>query len=121
VHQWRERRKHKTPLLKGSQTLFPRFRVSVNPQNLFKNLKFLKMKNLIKDPSDLSLKTVAKAWCQEKTSGIIFDPDLAVEFARILDDIWAKPWLGNATTKELLDELGARCGNLNYKTVDENE
>jgi len=77
------------------------------------------MEERVKEPSDLSLKTVAKAWCQVNTSGITFDPKLAVEFARILDEIWSKAWLGNATTKELLEEIGARCGDLNYKTVEE--
>lgn len=35
------------------------------------------------------------------------------------DEIWSQPWLGNATTKELLDELTARAevgGYATYKT-----
>lgn len=46
------------------------------------------------------------------------DSALAMAFARKLDEIWNKPWLGNATTKELLDEIAARV-DLNYKTTGE--
>jgi hypothetical protein len=47
-------------------------------------------------------------------------PDLAEAFAEILDDAWSKPWLGNASTGELLDELKARAevdGTLGYSTT----
>jgi hypothetical protein len=71
-----------------------------------------------KTPSELSLQTAAKAWCTDVTSNKEMDVELATAFAEILDDIWSKPWLGNATTKELLDEIGARCGDLNYKTTE---
>jgi len=73
----------------------------------------------MKLPSSLSLQTAAKAWGTSKTSHKEMDAELATAFAYILDDIWSKPWLGNATTKELLEEIGARCGDLNYKTVEE--
>jgi predicted transcriptional regulator len=44
-------------------------------------------------------------------------PPLAEAFAEILDEIWSQPWLGNATTKQLLEEIEARV-DLDYKTVD---
>ena len=44
------------------------------------------------------------------------DADLAEAFAEILDDIWSRPWLGNATTGQLLDEVKARV-DCDYKTV----
>jgi hypothetical protein len=46
------------------------------------------------------------------------DPDLCEAFAEILEDVWSKPWLGNATTGELIEELKARIEDLNYRTVD---
>jgi hypothetical protein len=45
------------------------------------------------------------------------DPDLAFEFAQILERELRKPWLGNATTGELLAELASRS-NLSYRTAD---
>ena len=42
---------------------------------------------------------------------------LAEAFAEILDEIWNQPWLGNATTGELLDEIRARV-DTDYKTTD---
>ena len=68
----------------------------------------------MKAPSDLALEAVARCWCGPET--------LTIEFARLLDEVWDQPWLGNATTAELIDELRARCevnGTLNYRTVDE--
>jgi len=86
----------------------------------------------IKKPSELSLGKAAQAWCTEKTSSKVMDEELAFAFAEILDEIWVRPWLGNATTAEMLDELDARNINakkhtaklrkvmdLNYKTVEE--
>ena len=75
----------------------------------------------MKIPSDLALQKAAQAWGLCSTEKIVMDTDLCTAFAIILDDIWSKPWLGNATTKELLDELYARIeinGDLEYKTVD---
>jgi len=63
---------------------------------------------------------VAQAWCTPETEKIVMIPELAEAMAVILNDIWSKPWLGNATTAELLTELKARCeinGTLYYKTV----
>ena len=73
-----------------------------------------------KEPSDLCLQTATKAWTQPKTSNKEMDSDLAYEFAKIIDSIWSKPWLGNATNKELLDELETRINihwDLYYKTT----
>lgn len=72
-------------------------------------------------PSSLSLEKAAQAWCKPTTSHVVMIPELAVAFAEILDEIWNQPWLGNATTGQLLDELYARIeidGKLDYKTVD---
>jgi len=69
------------------------------------------------EPSELCIKKAAQAWCTPETSSIVMDERLAFAFAKILDEIWSKPWLGNATTKELLDEISARV-DLNYRTVD---
>jgi len=68
----------------------------------------------------LARETVAKAWCKPTTEHIVMQPELAEEFAIILDEVWSKPWLGNATTGELLDEIRTRIevdGMLDYKTV----
>lgn len=72
-------------------------------------------------PTELSLQKAAQAWCKPTTSVKTMDPELAEAFAEILDDIWSKPWLGNATTGELLDELRARCevnGTIAYRTTE---
>jgi hypothetical protein len=69
----------------------------------------------------LAREKAAQAWCTPKTSHIEMIPELAEAFALILDDIWSKPWLGNATTLELLNELKARAeihGYANYKTTE---
>ena len=71
--------------------------------------------------TELARHKAAQAWCTEQTKNIEMDVVLAESFAEILDEIWSKPWLGNATTAELLDELRARAelgGYANYKTVD---
>ena len=76
----------------------------------------------MKIPSDLALQKAAQAWGLCTTEKIPMDTDLCTAFAIILDDVWSKPWLGNATTRELLDELRARIEfdrRLNYRTVDE--
>lgn len=62
----------------------------------------------------------AKAWCTPRTSHKVIDTELIEAFAGILDEIWSKPWLGNATTGQLLNELRARV-DCNYKTVASNE
>lgn len=68
-------------------------------------------------PSELSLQKAAQAWCRPATANKVMDPELATAFAEILDEIWSQPWLGNATTGQLLDEVKARV-NCNYRTVD---
>lgn len=75
-----------------------------------------------KETSSSARQKAATAWTAETTKNIVLNPDLAEEFAKIIDEIWNKPWLGNATTEQLIDELKARCeinGTLNYRTVDE--
>ena len=71
--------------------------------------------------SVLSIEKAAQAWQGDKTSKTEMDIDLALEFARILDEVWSKPWLGNATTEELIQEIRARIGEggLSYKTTGE--
>jgi hypothetical protein len=71
--------------------------------------------------SVLSIEKAAQAWQGEKTSKTEMDVNLALEFARILDEVWSKPWLGNATTEELIQEIRARIGEggLRYKTTGE--
>lgn len=70
----------------------------------------------------LSREKAAQAWCTPETEKLTMIPELTEAFAAILNDVWSKPWLGNATTAELIDELRARCevnGTLQYRTVDE--
>lgn len=69
--------------------------------------------------SELARQKAAQAWCTPKTEKIVMDPELALAFADILDDVWDQPWLGNATTRELLQEIEARIdGTLDYKTIE---
>jgi len=71
----------------------------------------------------LSRESAAQAWCQPKTSHITMIPELAEEFAIILNEIWRQPWLGNATNAELIEELKTRydMGNTapDYKTIND--
>ena len=69
--------------------------------------------------TQLSIEKAAQAWCAEETKHLVMDVKLCMEFAKILDGVWSKPWLGNATTKELISELAARLTDtqLKYKTV----
>lgn len=66
--------------------------------------------------SEVALQKAAQAWCTPATSNRVMDPELAEAFADILDGIWNQPWLGNATTRELLTEISARV-DLDYKTT----
>jgi len=50
----------------------------------------------------------AKAWCGEKTSTKVMDPELAEEFAQILVVHMYEPHLGCAKTSEMLAEVQAR-------------
>jgi hypothetical protein len=68
--------------------------------------------------SPLSLEKAAQCWCYPTTSHKKMDIDLCLAFADTLDKIWEQPWLGNATTKELLDEIAARV-DLEYRTINE--
>ena len=70
--------------------------------------------------SKLAREKAAQAWCKPTTGKIDMDPILAEAFAEILDEIWSQPWLGNATTRELLGELTARLeisDLLDYRTT----
>ena len=70
----------------------------------------------------LARQKAAQAWCAPTTENIVMIPEIAEEFAKILNEVWSQPWLGNATTRELLDEIKARIevdGNLDYRTVSE--
>lgn len=74
--------------------------------------------------TELSLQKAAQAWCTEKTKHLKMNIDLAEAFAEILDEIWSKPWLGNATTNELVSEIGARVSLSElgeYKTTGDND
>jgi len=79
-----------------------------------------KTKSPTKSPSKLAIQTAEDAWTKPTTSHKIMDTELAIVFAEIIDDIWSKAWLGNATTEELLNEVAARV-DLNYKTTESDE
>lgn len=69
--------------------------------------------------TDFGRQMAAQAWCTLKTDNISIIPELAEAFARIIDELLSKPWLGNATTRELLQELTTRIeidGRLDYRT-----
>lgn len=58
--------------------------------------------------SELSKQKAAQAWCFNSTKHLEIDLVLAEAFAEILDDVWSKAWLGNATSGEMIEELRAR-------------
>ena len=58
-----------------------------------------------------------QVWCKDTTKHKAMDPELCEAFAEIIEELTSRPWLGNATTKQLLDEISARV-DLNYKTVE---
>jgi len=67
-----------------------------------------------------ALQKTALAWCTPKTENIEKNVELAEAFAEIVDEVSSQPYLGNATTRELLEELKVRIeihGNLDYKTT----
>ena len=74
--------------------------------------------------SEAALQRVGVAWTTPETQHITLDTALGVAFADIVDEIWAevaKPNLGCATTRELIEEITARIeidGNLDYRTID---
>lgn len=47
----------------------------------------------------------AQAWCTPETERIEMDLVLAEAFAAILDEVLSESWVGNATIRELLEEL----------------
>lgn len=66
-----------------------------------------------------ALEKAAQVWCRREVADKQMDIRLAVAFAEVLDEIWSQPWLGNATTRELKDELKARGPDSpdDYRTV----
>ena len=73
---------------------------------------------------------VARGWCDPKNSAKVMDVDLAEAIRQEVHKIFIadkEPYLGCATTKQLIDELAARSyvdatiGKEwpNYRTVDE--
>lgn len=71
--------------------------------------------------TELSRREATRAWRKETTKNKIMDVELAEAFAEILDEVWSKPWLGNATTDELLTEIRVRIemdGKLQYRAID---
>ena len=67
--------------------------------------------------NEFARQKAAQAWCKDTTKNKIMDIELCEAFAGIIEELTSQPWLGNATTKQLLDEVSARV-DLNYKTVD---
>ena len=59
---------------------------------------------------ELARQVAAQAWCTDQTKHIVMVPKLAFAFADILELVWNKPWLGNATPAQLLGELHSRIG-----------
>lgn len=70
--------------------------------------------------SKLAIEKAAQVWCRPECGKIEMDVVLAGAFAEVLDEIWTKPWLGNATTGEMLNEIAARV-DVNYKTTGDHE
>lgn len=69
--------------------------------------------------SGLAREYAKRAWQKPNTEKIDVIVELAEAFAEVIDEILSQPWLGNATTRELLSEVTARIemdGNLDYKT-----
>lgn len=55
---------------------------------------------------------VARGWCDEKNSAKVMDTDLAEAISQEVHKIFIadkQPYLGCATTKEIIDELAARA------------
>jgi len=71
---------------------------------------------------ELCRSKAVEAWAKPSTSGIVMDVTLAEAFTEIIEEIWSQPWLGNATTRQLIDELSARIevdGAMEYRPVDD--
>lgn len=71
-------------------------------------------------PSDLCKQLAAQAWFTPATRHLPKEPALEAAFAQILTDVLSQPWLGNATTGQLLDEIRARV-DCAYRTVPRTE
>ena len=57
---------------------------------------------------ELARQRAARAWCYPETEHLDMIPELAEAFAKIIDEIQSKAYLGNATTRQLQQELKAR-------------
>lgn len=77
----------------------------------------MKSNSLRENGLTLAREKAAQAWCTEATEHIAMIPELAEAFAVILNEIWSEPWLGNATTGEMLEEIKSRV-DLDYRAVD---
>ena len=70
---------------------------------------------------------IAQAWCLKENNHKEMDVELVCEIARIVyknELEMREPYLGCATTRELLNEIRARIetdGNLDYKTVESDD
>jgi hypothetical protein len=72
-----------------------------------------------KETSEFARREAARVWRIPKTEKINMNSKLAEAFATILDGILSEPWLDNATTGELLEEVTTRIyldGKLDYRT-----
>lgn len=68
--------------------------------------------------SEFARYNAAQAWCTSETDKIEVNFELPEGFVRIIEELLSEPWLGNATTGELLEELKARIyldGKLDYR------
>lgn len=67
------------------------------------------------EESPLAIQLAVSAWQKEKTSSKVMDEVLCEEFANIIYDQIKLSNLGNAKTRELIEELQARLGKLEDK------
>lgn len=56
----------------------------------------------------IAAQLAAQAWCRPETHRIPMDTRLCKAFEEILDTVIRNPWLSNATTESLLEELSSR-------------
>ena len=66
---------------------------------------------------------LARGYCTDRNSKKVLDPDLIEDMAIEIGKLPQEPYLGCATTKELLEEIKARIeidGKLEYRTIDNN-
>ena len=71
--------------------------------------------------SEYAQQKAAQLWCKPSTSHIEMNNVLCEAIAEEIEYLTSIPWLGNATTRQLLDEVRARIetdGMMDYRTVD---